>query len=262
MLSHVPHRRRPEVVDELRRLVAQSVATETRPLPFGLPALDAHLPQGGLTCGALHEVAPETSDDMPAAFGFVAALLGRMPPSGPVLLVTAPRALAAHGRPYGHGLNGLGLDPARVILVETADAKQALWAMEEALRSAVPAAVAGAVDKLDFRASQRLHLAAGDSGRPLLLLRPGGMTSVAATRWRVAAAAAAHDRFGLVARWRWRVTLERCRNGRPGQWLVEFDHATHRFSLAAALADPALSRSASPLPSLPRLRGGDRVRAG
>jgi protein ImuA len=264
MLSVVPHRghRRPEVIDELRRLMAQSVAAETRPLPFGLPALDAHLPQGGLTCGGLHEVAPATRDDMPAAFGFVAAMLGcamlgRMPPGGPVLLVTSPSALSAHGRLYGHGLHQLGLDPARVILVETADETQALWAMEEALRSGVPAAVAGAVEKLDFRASQRLHLAAGDSGRPLLLLRPGGLTSVAVTRWRVSAAAAARDRFGLSTHWRWQVTLERCRNGRPGQWLVEFDHASHRFSLAATLADPAVSRSTGARP----LRR-ERARAG
>jgi protein ImuA len=245
MLSLVPPRghRRPEVIDELRRLLARSAVAETRPLPFGLPELDAHLPQGGLTCGALHEIIPETPADLASAFGFVVAMLGRLPRNAPVLFVTAPRALVAHGRLHGHGLNSFGLDPARVILVETADAKQALWAMEEALRSGVPAAVAGAIERLDFRASQRLHLAAGDSGRPLLLLRPGGLTSVAVTRWRVAAAAAVRDRFGLVARWRWRVTLERCRNGRPGQWLVEFDHASHRFSLAAALADPAVSFS-------------------
>jgi protein ImuA len=107
----------------------------------------------------------------------------------------------------------------------------------------VPAAVAGVIGKLDFRASQRLHIAAGETGRLLLLLRPPGMASVAVTRWRVAAAAAARDRFGLIARWRWQLKLERCRNGRPGQWIVEFDHATHHFSLAAALADPTLSRN-------------------
>jgi protein ImuA len=248
MLSVLPHRgrRRPEVVEELRRLVARDLAAETRPLPFGLPDLDAHLPQGGLTCGALHEVVPETPGDMTSAFGFIAAvtttLLARMPRTAPVLLVTAPRALP--GRLYGHGLNGLGLDPGHVILVETADETQALWAMEEALRSAVPAFVMGAVGRLDFRASQRLHLAAGDAGRPLLLLRPPGLTSVAVTRWRIASARAAPDRFGLIARWRWRLRLERCRNGRPGEWLVEYDHAAHRFSLAAALADPALSRRA------------------
>src|SRR5262245_5680599 len=270
MLS-VPHHARTEVVHELRRLLARDVSPAAgHPLPFDLPALDAHLPQGGLSCGALHEVAPAATGDMPAAFGFIAAILSwilpRMPQRAPVLLVTSSRGLARHGRPHGHGLNAFGLDPARVILVETADDMQALWAMEEALRSAAPAAVAGPIGKLDFRASQRLQLAAEESGRPLLLLRPSGEPSVAVTRWRIAAARAALDRFGLIARWRWHVELERCRNGRPGQWRMEFDHATHRFSLAAALADPALPRGADrrPLPSLPRERGRVReaVRAG
>jgi protein ImuA len=247
-------RSRAEVVDELRRLLPrmESISAEARALPFGLPALDSYLPQGGLTFGALHEVGPESEGDTPAAFGFITAMLGCLPPDdGPVVLVLSIRKFGRCGRPHGHGLNNLGFDPARVILVETADEKQALWAMEEALRSGVPAAVVGATGtEIDLKTSQRLHLAAGDSGRLLVLLGPAGAEepSAAVTRWRIRAAAAAHDRFGLIARWRWRVTLERCRNGRPGEWLVEFDHAAHRFSLAAALADPALSRSTSAQP--------------
>jgi len=234
---------RAEIVDELRRLLTQQgVAAEARPLPFGLPAIDDHLPQGGLVGGALHEVVPEAKGDIPAAFGFAAAMLSRIRPGAPLFLVTSPCGLATFGRPYGHGLNSLGLDPARVILVAAPNATQALWAMEETLRSAVPAAVAGVIGKLDFRASQRLHIAAGETGRLLFLLRPPGVASVAVTRWRVAAEEAARDRFGLIARWRWQLELERCRNGRPGQWIVEFDHATHHFSLAAALANPTLSR--------------------
>jgi protein ImuA len=247
MLSTHRAQQRAEIVEELRRQLSRSGATaEARSLPFGLPAIDAHLPQGGLAGGALHEVMPEARSDTPAAFGFVTAMLSRVRPirsgGAPLFLVTSPCGLATFGRLYGHGLNGFGLDPTRVILVEAQNATQAFWAMEEALNSAAPAAVAGVIGKLDFRASQRLHLAAGAAGRLLLLLRPPGMTSVAVTRWRVAAARAALDRFGLIARWRWQVRLEHCRNGRPGQWIVEFDHATHRFSLAAALADPTLSR--------------------
>jgi protein ImuA len=233
-------RGRADVVHDLRRLLPslERAAAETRALPFGVTALDSYLPQGGLAFGALHEVAPEGDADTAAAFGFVTALLGRLPP-GPVCLVFSRRKPA---RPHGNGLNTLGLDPARVILVE-ADGKQALWAMEEALRSAVPAAVVGALDAgLDLKTSQRLHLAAGESGRLLVLMRPARAgPSAAMTRWRVGSAAAACDRFGLIARWRWHVALERCRNGRPGEWLLEFDHAAHRFSLASALADPALA---------------------
>jgi protein ImuA len=238
-------RSRAEITGELRRLLPrlEGVAISTRTLSFGLPTLDTHL-QGGLAYGALHEIAPEADADMPAAFGFLAALLGRVPAGGFILLVLSSKQFARCGRPYGHGLHALGLDPARLILVEAKNEKDALWAMEEAVRSAAPAAVAGTIDKLDFKISQRLHLAAGDSGRPLFLLRPARAwgSSVALTRWRIGAAAAARDRFGLIARWKWNVRLERCRNGRPGQWLLEFDHA-YGFSLAAALADPALSRA-------------------
>src|SRR5260221_5681187 len=237
-------RSRAEALDELRRLLPrlEGISVRTRVLPFGLPALDAHLPRGGLVYGALHEVAPEADQDTPAAFGFAAAILGRIPP-GPILLVLSPRKFTRCRQPHGHGLGAFGPDPARLILVEAGDEKQALWAMEEALRSAAPAAVARAITTLDFRTSQRLHLAARDSRRPLLLFRPAGAlgSSVALTRWRIGAAKAARDHFGLISRWRWRVNLERCRNGLPGQWLVEFDHA-YRFSLAAALAGVAPSR--------------------
>ncbi|HLH90322.1 MAG TPA: ImuA protein [Xanthobacteraceae bacterium] len=243
-------RDRAVVVDELRRLLPrlESAAATTRALPFGLAPLDAHLPQGGLAVGALHEVAPQEPGDMPAAFGFLAALLARFAPSSrPVLFIAPSHAFTEHGRPHGHGLAQLGLDPARLILVETRNEKQALWALEEALRSSVPAAVGGVVTRLDLKASQRLQLVAGEVGLPLLLLRTPIIedASAAATRWRIGAAEAARDRFGLIERTRWNVRLERCRNGRPGDWLVEFDHAAYRFSLAAPLADPAFSRDAS-----------------
>lgn len=245
---------RAAIVDELRRQLPrmEGATAMTRALPFGLAALDGHLPQGGLTLGALHEVAPQAHGDTPAAFGFVVALLGRVmarehDPANkarPVLLVSSPRALADHGRPHGHGLQRLGLDPARLILVETRNEAQALWAMEEAVRSAVPAAIMGAIGNLDLKTSQRLQLAAGEAGLPLVLLRPtqAREASAAATRWRIGARKAARDRFGLMARTRWKVQLERCRNGRTGDWLVEFDHAAYRFSLAPPLADPAFSR--------------------
>jgi protein ImuA len=237
---------RAGILGQLRHLLPRlESSAPPRTLPFGIAALDSRLPQGGLAFGALHEIAPATTQDGPAAFGFAAALLGRLSPARPALLVTAPQGLAENSRPHGHGLHRLGLQPARVILVKTFNRKQTLWALEETLRANGPGAVAGLLDRLDLRESQRLQLAARESGVPLLVLRHGQApeSSVAVTRWRVGALPAARDRFGLLARWRWRLTLERCRNGQTGEWLVEFDHA-YRFSLAAALADPALSRRA------------------
>jgi protein ImuA len=237
-------RNRALIVEELRRLMPGKEDLRTA-LPFGLPALDFHLPHGGLTCGSLHEIVPETGATA-AAFGFMAALLVRLPGPRPLVFVAPAYQAREHGRLYGHGLLAFGLDPARLILVETAHRKDTLWALEEALHSGAPAAVAGFVDQLDLKLSQRLQLAAVAAGLPLLLLRQAQNleSSAAATRWRVGTAEAARDRFGLFARPRWHLQLERCRNGRPGEWMVEYDHVAHRFSLAAALANPAFSRSA------------------
>ena len=297
-------RNRATVMAELRRLLPR-MGEQRKPLPFGLAAIDSHLPDGGLACGALHEVVPAAEGCIAAAFGFIAAILARisspppcgeglgvgvgrfcknvdaftsphdphpsLPPRGREQRAASPRAhplffiaptyalrpYRPHGRLHGHGLSALGLDPGRLILVETAHRKETLWAMEEAVRSAAPAAVVGVIDTLDLKLSQRLHLVATDAGLPLFLLRSApptlpspasgggwGEGSAAATRWRIGTAKAARDRFGLVTQPRWHLQLERCRNGRPGEWVVEYDHVAHRFSLAAALADFSRARGA------------------
>jgi protein ImuA len=291
--AHTGAQNRAAVMAELRRLMPW-VGEQRKPLPFGLGTIDSHLPDGGLACGALHEVVPAAESCIAAAFGFLAAVLGRIsspPPCGEGLGVgvekfcknvdvftsphdphpslptrgreqraASPRAhplffiaptyalrpYRPHGRLHGHGLSALGLDPARLILVETAHRKETLWAMEEAVRSAAPAAVVGVIDTLDLKLSQRLHLAATEAGLPVFLLRPAPTleSSAAATRWRIGPAPATRDRFGLVTQPRWHLQLERCRNGRPGQWVVEYDHVAHRFSLAAALADFSRARGA------------------
>jgi protein ImuA len=234
-------------------------------LSFDLAALDCHLPNGGLARGALHEVVPATQAALPAACGFIVAVLARFispPPPGPrlrapewrrekkIMVVMPDHGSRQCGRLSGHGLNALGFDPTRVILVETANRHDSLWALLEALRSGAPQAVIGMIDRLDLKTSQKLHLAATDAGLPLFLLRPSQTleSSAASTRWRIGTAAAGRDRFGSYTRARWHLQLERCRNGRPGEWVVEYDHVAHRFSLVAALADQTLSRSTGDQP--------------
>lgn len=240
----------PHVLSELRRKLGriEGFADERAPvLPLGVAALDGHLPRGGLALGAVHEIAPAGEADLAAAFGFLAALLGRMPGRTPLLFVLASRKLARLGAPHGHGLAALGLDPARLTLVEATDGTEALWATEEAVRARGPAAVASALDgKIDLKACQRLLHAARGAGTPLFVLRPGGgPVATAATRWHIGAAAGGTDRFGMRTGWRWHAALVRCRNGRPGDWLLEFDHATHRFRLAAGLAGASLAHGES-----------------
>jgi protein ImuA len=244
---------RNAAISELRRLLRPLKEAYGQSLPFGLSALDGHLPEGGLA-GGLHEIVPATESAIAAAFGFMVAILARLEPAHPLIFVMPVQGRQPgryFGRLFGHGFNSLGLDPTRLVLVETTHRKETLWAIAEALHSGAPAAVVGMIDRLDLKTSQKLQLTASDCGLPLLLLRPAPTfeASAAATRWRVATAKAARDRFGLYAHPRWHLQLERCRNGRPGEWVVEYDHVAHRFSLAAALANSALSCGASDQPA-------------
>src|SRR5262249_23371585 len=137
--------------------------------------------------------------------------------------------------------------PDRLYTAETRSNRDALCALEESLRSPAPlamvaGAVAGGLDlALDLTMSRRLNLAATPRATPLVLLRgsvPVG-TSAVATRWRIASAPAASDPFGAFARPRWTATLERCRNGRTGKWLIEWDHVAHRLCVVEGVADRA-----------------------
>jgi protein ImuA len=222
----------------------ESMAGDRGTLKTGVAAVDRILPGGGLALAAMHALGPAATDDAPAAFGFAMALLALAAGSGsrPVAIVATHPVLAATGRPYPDGLAGLGLDPARLFLVEAVRDADALWAMEEILRARGAMAVTGCVAAApDLTTGRRLHLAAGAAVTPLFLMATTPVrSSVAATRWKVAAAPPARDPFGMPVRYRWQATLERCRNGRTGEWLVEWDHAAHRFDLAGGLADRPL----------------------
>ncbi len=216
-------------------------------LPLGVPDLDAHLPGGGLALGPPHEIAPAEPADAIAALGFALALcarqLAREP--GEALIAAAP----GQPLPYGHGLAGLGLDPGRLLLLEAGSDAEVFRALEAALHARALTALIGLLrDGLPLKPGRRLQLAAEGPAPPLLLiLRPAsaGLPNGAATRWRIAAAPAARDRFGTLDRPRWRARLERCRNGRGGDWLLEWDHAAHRLHLPEPLAGDAAAAGRS-----------------
>jgi protein ImuA len=220
-------------------------------LSLGVPEIHDHLPREGLAAGVLHEVIAATYGDRPSAFGFACALMVRalrLRP-GPAMLVMTARALRDHGRPHAHGLRQLGIDLQRLFLIEARNDKDAHWALEETLRSqARPSIVLAAVGgPLDLTVSRRLNLAAAAHGTPLVVVRPSNAagTTAAATRWRINSTAAAADRFGALGKNTWHARLERCRNGRPGEWLVEWTDVSHCFRLAQSLADRPPASSAA-----------------
>lgn len=214
-----------------------------RILPFGIDAVDGHLPDGGLPLGCLHGVAAEHPG---AGTGFAAALLARLAtPRTPVLWILRGRDL------YAPGLAAYGLTPDRLVAVRAVRPVDALWAMEEALRCSALSAVLGELEGLDLTASRRLQLAAESSGVTGFLLDVGAGLGASGGRNRLAEGRRAEGLSAAVTRWRldaapsldgeedaaprpaggppglgkarWSVALERCRGGRPGHWTLSWD---------------------------------------
>ena len=214
-------------------------------LPFGIPEIDARLPAGGLSLGALHEVAgsgPDIEHGAAAAL-LVAGVLARLP--GPVLWVLERPDL------FAPALATAGLHPDRVIYAEAGKPTAVLLSVEESLRHDGLAGVVGELSgHLTLTASRRLQLAAERSGVTCFALRRSrshddaqlAEPTAAATRWRVSALPSAPPLANSpgtpgLGRSRWHLELTRCRGGEPASWIVEASDATGRLSLAADTGD-------------------------
>ncbi len=146
----------------------------------------------------MSEIVPARPRDAAAAAGFasILALLAVAPRGAYAVWIAEDMAAQEIGLPYAKGLEALGLDPARLIVARTRDARETLWTMEEALKSGVGAVVAEswiAPGAYGLAASRRLSLAAQRGGGVglLLLLRAANqgsrLASAARLRFEVAA---------------------------------------------------------------------------
>ncbi|VDS10565.1 hypothetical protein PARHAE_03781 [Paracoccus haematequi] len=209
-------------------------------LPFGVPALDRRLPQGGLALGCLHEVAGGGNGavDGAAAACFAAGIAARLP--GQVLWCVTQADL------FAPGLEQAGLAPDRVIHVEAGDDVSVLACMEEGLRHGGLGAVVADVARLSMTASRRLHLAGKASGTTGIALRRWrrqadaadfGQPTAAMTRWRVSVLPSTALPVPGLSRARWLVELIRARAGESFDLELEACDGSGHLGLPAAVAD-------------------------
>jgi len=159
--------------------------TSRATLPFGLREVDTRLPGGGLVLGALHEVAGDGNGALDGAAAlFVAGIAARL--KGKALWCMTRADL------FAPAITQAGLDPDRIIYVETGDEKSVLACFEEGLRHGGLGCVVAELAQLSMTASRRLQIAAEASGTMGLVLRRRqteatdfGQPTAASTRWRV-----------------------------------------------------------------------------
>ncbi len=179
---------------QLRRDVARiGGQMATARLPFGVSALDAAL-AGGLALGRVHMICGRPGHDG-AMIGFVVAVLRRLlaQRDGPIVWCPAA-ALGASGMLYAPGLAALGLDPARLLIVDAPSPAARLASLEDILRTEGLAAVVVEYDGINqssdywARLARRAQLAAESSGTTGFLLGWPVAASGFDSQWRVAPA--------------------------------------------------------------------------
>ncbi len=237
-----------EAVAKIEGSDLSPLETGGRVLPLGAEVIDAAL-GGGLALGALHELAPAAALHLGAAAGFALALAARAAARKHVLWIQPDFAGTEAGAPYGPGLTALGLPMERMLLLRVARPVEALWAMEEGLKSRVLSAVVAELTDdgacADLTVTRRLVLAARESGGLGLLLRHclSPEPSAAATRWDIAAAPSRSDAFGGLGRTAFTLSLLKNRRGPRGRWTTEWDHHARSFApLSIAVAETTLDR--------------------
>lgn len=192
----------------------------------------------------LEEIAGAEPADWPAAFAFALDRIGQRPDPRPLALVVTRTWINERGRPYARGMAKMGADPSRLLLVCVDRDAQALWALEETLKSGAVSGAVGTLEQAAFVAGRRLDFAAraGSAMGVMLRAQAGDDLSAARVRWRIAATPSAVDPLDAKApgAMRWRAEVARRRDGAPGVFEWEENDATPRLRLAARLAGDGL----------------------
>ena len=209
-------------------------------LPLGIDSLDRAL-AGGLALGRVHLLSGAMQTHG-AVSGFTIALLCMLqdylsvkkPTNNiqsnhypnqdkrPIIWCPASQRGGA-GMLYGHGLAAAGLDPARLLIVDTPSPSRRLAVLDDILRTEGLTAVVIEYDGLQksvdywMRLARRAQLAAEQSGTTAFLLGAPITASGFETAWQIKPAPnfAMQSNPALVLHSVWDLTLHRARGGHP-----------------------------------------------
>ena len=237
-------------------------------LPLGVESLDSAL-AGGLALGRVHMLCGRPGHDG-ALTGFAVALLRRIlaqtDEAAPVVWCPAA-AGGGSGMLYAAGLAALGLDPGRLLIVDSPSPGARLAALEDILRTEGLAAVIVEYDRVSqtsdywMRLARRAQLAAEASGVTGLLLGWPVAASGFDSLWHIAPSSAASSSSALSGHagrdlsrhssWHpcWQVELRHARGGRP--WSSQLSWDAYANSLSEIRREHETEAVPEPLPFAP-----------
>ncbi len=152
---------------EVRSLeTAGRQATNKQTISCGCAALDHCLPDGGYVPGSVIEYLRAMPGCGASTLAFTAAATAMRSTNGFVVIIDTQHNI------YPPALASWGIDLEKMVLVRPQSDVDALWAVDQSLRTPAVAAVVADVQRIDDRAARRMQLAAEQGGGLALLLRP------------------------------------------------------------------------------------------
>lgn len=191
--------------------------------------------------GAVHEFISTGAETTSATSGFIAGITSFLAARQSLSIwISAKRQV------FPPALVRFGLLPHQIVFIDASSEKDRIWVMEEALKCEGLAAVTAEISDLDFTASRRLQLAVEQSGVTGFLIRqqPRRLNTLASiARWYISPAASSnYHQLPGIGFPRFTVQLDKIRNGKPGQWQLEW-----RQSRFAEVAPAAVETASSPI---------------
>jgi len=192
---------------------------QNRSTRFG--SLESAFPDKTFPTGVIHEFISYIPEEATATNGFIAGLLNCfMQNNGVCLWISTKRTV------FPPVLKIFGIEPDKIIFVDLVKPKDALWAIEEALKCEVLSAVIGELQELNFTQSRRLQLAVEQSKVTGFIHRyyPRSENITACvTRWKIKPVASiVEENMPGIGLPRWDVQLLKVRNGKPATWQIEW----------------------------------------
>ena len=220
---------------QILSLQDSSPLSQRRHVDFGLGPIEKAFPNRSFPSG-VHEFVSTTSPDAAATTGFIACLVSSMmkKDTGLCLWISSKRAV------FPPALAVFGIEPHRVIFIDLTRQKDALWAMEEALKCEALACVVAELNEISFTGSRRLQLVVEKSRVNGFLHRhaPRSINTLACVcRWEIKPLASElEEGMPGVGLPRWQVALQKVRNGEPGSWQLGWSAGRFQHAVKPAAA--------------------------
>ncbi len=186
----------------------------------GLSLIKEAFPNQSFPLGAVHEFFTSNVEDASASYGFISGILSSLMLNGGVSIWISKAPLI-----FPPALTQYGIDPSKIIFIHPKKDKDVLFVTEEALKSEGLSAVVADIKEMSFTESRRFQLATEQSNVTAFIVRnkPRNLSTASVTRWRIKPITCEqYQELPGISFPKWNVELTKVRNGKPGEWQMEW----------------------------------------